>query len=513
MLKRLLFAVLLLCACAAQAAVYSLPWGPKPQFVDANGAPMSNGTLTFYASGSLTYKLILKDSAGATVWTIDNIAGVNDVSVSLDEWKASAITPTYVSATSFTMAGDQTVEFHKGRRLKSTNSGGTIYSTITASAFAAVTTVTVANDSGVLDAGLSAISLSVVRANNPSIAPDMVHRKGAAVTAAGTTDIWSIVGDYVHVTGTTTITSFSTAPYAGAQRTLIFDGALTLTHNATTLVLPGGVNITTAANDRAIVRADTTANMIVVSYIPAAGTGDFRTVQTFTANGTYTTPAGLRRAEVWLCSAGGAGGGSAATGAGQVSGGAGGGAGGNALRLLTAAQIGASQTVTVAAAAAGASGAAGANGTSTSFGALLSATGGTGGGVAGPAASITVAGAAGGAGSSGDINGNGMPGGMTNVTQTVAGLIAGNGGSSLYGGGGIGPSSLGPSGGAASGFCAGGSGTTEGASGAANTGGASTGGLVIVREFYFKAVNDDLWLDRIGTDSANDSAYRKLANW
>ena len=79
-------------------------------------------------------------------------------------------------------------------------------------------------------------------------------------------------GDFVHITGTTTITSFGTAPQAGATRTLIFDGALTLTHNATTLKLPGGASITTAANDRCVVRADTTANMIVTDYTKADGT-------------------------------------------------------------------------------------------------------------------------------------------------------------------------------------------------------------------------------------------------
>lgn len=315
-MRKLLFVVLLALASLAEAAVFSLPWGPKPQFVDANGAPMSSGTLTFYAAGSttpqntytdatggtpnsnpitlnvrgetpnevwltggLSYKLVLKDAAGATVWTVDNIAGVNDVTAAIDEWKASALTPTFVSATSFTLVGDQTVEFHKGRRLKSTNSGGTIYSTVVASSFAVTTTVTVANDTGSLDSGLSAVSLGIVRASNPSISPDMIYRKGTAVASSGTgtTDIWSIAGDYVHVTGTNTITSLGTAAYAGDERTVIFDGALILTHNATTLQIPGGASITTAAGDRMQVRADTTANMIVTGYWRASGAAVFAT--------------------------------------------------------------------------------------------------------------------------------------------------------------------------------------------------------------------------------------------
>jgi len=87
---------------------------PKPQFLDSNGDPLSGGLLEFYASGTATpldtytsttgattnsnpivlnargepaaqihatdgtaYKAVLKDSAGATVWTIDVIYSVS----------------------------------------------------------------------------------------------------------------------------------------------------------------------------------------------------------------------------------------------------------------------------------------------------------------------------------------------------------------------------------------------------------------------------------------------------
>lgn len=326
MLRKLLFAVLMAAAFAAHAVVYSLPWGPKPQFVDANGAPMVSGTLSTYLATTTTpqatytdstggssnpttitlnsrgetpnevwlaagvsYKFILKDSAGSTVWTVDNVSGVNDVTAQLgSEWVASALTPTFVSTTSFTLTGDQRTTFHVGRRLKTTNSGGTIYSTVTAVSFASSTTVTVANDSGTLDSGLSAVSYGVVSANNPSVSPDTVHRKGTAVASAATLDIWSIAGDYVHVTGSTgPITSLGTAPYAGAERVVIFDSTPTITHNATTLQLPGGANIVAAAGDRMTVRADTTANMVVTSYFTAA-TGAYLNINSATED---TAPA------------------------------------------------------------------------------------------------------------------------------------------------------------------------------------------------------------------------------
>src|SRR3990167_1502011 len=56
------------------------------------------------------------------------------------------------------------------------------------------------------------------------------------------------LGTYFHVTGTTTITSIS-ARLPGEFIWLEFDGALTLTHNATNLILQGGANLTTAAGD------------------------------------------------------------------------------------------------------------------------------------------------------------------------------------------------------------------------------------------------------------------------
>ena len=116
------------------------------------------------------------------------------------------------------------------------------------------------------------LSLSSIAQSVAMTAKDFTEAKGADIASATTTTIWATDGNFMHITGTTTITSFGTAQQAGDERTIIFDGALTLTHNATTLKLPGGANITTAANDRAIVRADTTANAIVISYTKADGT-------------------------------------------------------------------------------------------------------------------------------------------------------------------------------------------------------------------------------------------------
>ena len=71
--------------------------------------------------------------------------------------------------------------------------------------------------------------------------------KGADIASAAALTIGTD-GNYFDVTGVVTITSISTA-VAGTIIALQFDGALTLTHNATTLILNGAINVTTVAGD------------------------------------------------------------------------------------------------------------------------------------------------------------------------------------------------------------------------------------------------------------------------
>jgi len=70
------------------------------------------------------------------------------------------------------------------------------------------------------------------------------------IASAATTDIGAQNTTVLRITGTTGITSFGTN-YNG-PRFVRFADVLTLTHNASTLILPTSANITTAAGDRAI---------------------------------------------------------------------------------------------------------------------------------------------------------------------------------------------------------------------------------------------------------------------
>lgn len=96
--------------------------------------------------------------------------------------------------------------------------------------------------------------------------------KGAAIASAATVTLTPNATH--HITGNTTITDIDFSPAAdGAVAWVVFDGALTLTHNGTTLLLPGAANITTVANDRALFMQDSADNVYCLAYIPATVTG------------------------------------------------------------------------------------------------------------------------------------------------------------------------------------------------------------------------------------------------
>jgi hypothetical protein len=76
----------------------------------------------------------------------------------------------------------------------------------------------------------------------------------------------------LRITGTTTITSFGTAA-SGITRKLRFAGALTLTHNAGSLILPGGANVITAAGDTAEAVSLGSGNWVVVDFQSATTAG------------------------------------------------------------------------------------------------------------------------------------------------------------------------------------------------------------------------------------------------
>lgn len=176
-------------------------------FFDSNGDPLVGGELNTYAAGSTTplatytdstgntansnpivldaggrtpngvwlsegssYKFVLEDSDGVEIWSEDNISGVNDAGVSTSQWVGSGSSPTYVSATQFTVSGDKTDTFTVGRRVRATVTAGTVHGTIISSAYTTLTTVDLIMDgSDELDSGLSTVEVGLLTPSDTSI--------------------------------------------------------------------------------------------------------------------------------------------------------------------------------------------------------------------------------------------------------------------------------------------------------------------------------------------------------
>ena len=220
--------------------------------------------------------------------------------------------------------------------------------------------------------------------------------------------------------------------------------------------------------------------------LSATAAGGVVSVQAFTASGTYTPTAGMDYCIVEMVAGGGGGGGADNSDA-CVSrcGAGGGGAGEFARRMLTAAQIGASQTVTIGAAGAAgsSSGATGGNGGNTSLGVLASANGGSGGTGAVGGSNVVAGGLGGTGGSAADYQAPGQPGqpGFGTGATALAIHQGGTGGSSPFGGGGR-PGLKAAAGEAGVGRgSGGGGGSAQSTTGKA--GGAGTAGYIIITEF------------------------------
>lgn len=284
---------------------------------------------------------------------------------------------------------------------------------------------------------------------------------GTAIASAATINLDTATGNRVHVTGTTTITAVT---LTRGPRTVIFDGILTLTHNATNNNLPGGANITTAAGDRAIYESDGTT-VYCVSYIKvsgeaivvaASGSSLLRiTRYTSAGSGTWTKPGDT--VSVRIRTIGGGGGGSGG-GAGSTNGGTGGSSGGYAELYIASAASSYAYVVGAGGAAGGAATSGGAGGATTIAG--IAGGGGTAGSFDAPMTASTPTGGdinvRGSVGTGSGYGGTAMPGGCGGVGPLGGGGGGGDGDTSdgtpgvfgSGGGGGACPSKVGGAGGA-----------------------------------------------------------------
>jgi hypothetical protein len=122
---------------------------------------------------------------------------------------------------------------------------------------------------GASDAAGARSNLGAVNKAGDTLTGALNWAVAVSVASASTCNIGAAGSNYVNVTGTTPITAFDTIA-SGALRWVKFAGALTLMHNSTSLILPGGADITTAAGDTALMVSDGSGNWRCLAYQKAA---------------------------------------------------------------------------------------------------------------------------------------------------------------------------------------------------------------------------------------------------
>jgi hypothetical protein len=147
-----------------------------------------------YVNGGATYKLVLAPSTDtdpptSPIWTRDNLAAYNDISVtlSISEWITSTFVVSFSNGTTFTVPGDVTDTYQVNRRVRATIGSGNIYGRIDSSTFAVgVTTVVVTWDSGALDATLTAVDYALLAGANQSVPVPVNQLVRQSLTVSGT---------------------------------------------------------------------------------------------------------------------------------------------------------------------------------------------------------------------------------------------------------------------------------------------------------------------------------------
>lgn len=281
-------------------------WLSGQSLVDGNGAPYASAKASFFETGTTTpkatysnaslssantnpvvadadgrfgdiyllagrYKVVLATSADVTIDTLDPVDGTSQLITA-----ASAPATTYAFLRYY-----NTTDGHVYRRNAANNAW---------------------IDEGLVDELINAATVSEVltgTSTSKAVTPDSlagIWQRGSDIASASTISLPATGGGVYNITGTTTINGISSAQ--GGRRVLFrFAAALTMTHNGTSLILPGAANITTVAGDVAefvneAAQDASGSNWRCVNYMRSSGSAlnmtDFLATQAEQETGTST---------------------------------------------------------------------------------------------------------------------------------------------------------------------------------------------------------------------------------
>lgn len=224
------------------------------------GAAQPLSTLTFSLTGTSTAQDTFSDagltSANANPVVSDANGYFGEIFIKRERYRAvwkSAAGTTLKSWDPvdkdqvFTRGAGLPSDPHPGQKHANTSDGHTYEYKLATSAWLDLGASDAVGNTATVTEQLTGTSTSVY------CTPDSVAglwQRGADIASSGTLSLPAGGGGVYNITGTTTINGIGSAQ-GGRTVKLKFAGALTLTHNGTSLILPGAANITTVAGDTA----------------------------------------------------------------------------------------------------------------------------------------------------------------------------------------------------------------------------------------------------------------------
>lgn len=257
------------------SGVYSKPANTTPSANDTIESAKFNTLMDDIANDLNTDRPVVAGGTGGSteIAALDNLFAKSGNIASATTTNLASATGTYVTVTgTTTITGFGTVAAGAVRILRFSGVLTLTHNGTSLILPTGANIVTVAGDTGIFvsegSGNWRCVGGTIAGVQQTNIVDDTTPQLGGDLDANGNQIKWAkgadvasatalpvlTDGNYFDVTGTTTITSINTCGGDGTIAPIIklhFDGALTLTHHATNLVLPGGANITTAAGDEA----------------------------------------------------------------------------------------------------------------------------------------------------------------------------------------------------------------------------------------------------------------------
>jgi len=226
--------------------------------VDGNGAPYAAAKAAFYLTGTTTPQNTYSDAGLSSANTNPVVADANgrfpDIYLSAARYKV-------VLTTSADVAIDTLDPVDATSQLIAQSSApGTTYpflryhNTTDGNVYRRNAANSSWINEGPVDSLVNAATVSEVLTGTDAtkaVTPDALAglwQRGTDIASASTLSLPASGGGVFNVTGTTGVTGISSAQ-GGRCIKVRFAGALTITHNGTSLILPGAANITTVAGD------------------------------------------------------------------------------------------------------------------------------------------------------------------------------------------------------------------------------------------------------------------------